>query len=179
MSKVDSHQYLWICIVHCCNGEGYCAKGFMYRIHYSDVITSIMVSQITSVSSVYSTVCSGIDQRKHQSPESVAFTRGIHQWPMNSPHKGPVTLKIFPFDDVIMTFVLSFVLIYHQLIVASCSEFTHIVKGHFTGTGVIIWWPNASKVTLRNKVKYKTNHNSTTTEPNKAWMMSIVPGMYC
>ena len=24
-------------------------------------------------------------------------------WPVNSPHKGPVTRKIFPFDDVIMT----------------------------------------------------------------------------
>ena len=28
--------------------------------------------------------------------------RGIHQWPVNSPHKGPVTRKMYPFD-VIMT----------------------------------------------------------------------------
>ena len=28
--------------------------------------------------------------------------RGIHQWPVNSPHKGPVTRKMFLFDDVIM-----------------------------------------------------------------------------
>ena len=27
---------------------------------------------------------------------------GIHQWPVNSPHKGPVTRKMFLFDDVIM-----------------------------------------------------------------------------
>ena len=27
---------------------------------------------------------------------------GIHQWPVNSPHKGPVTQKMFPFDDAIM-----------------------------------------------------------------------------
>ena len=34
--------------------------------------------------------------------------RGIHRWPVNSPHKGPVTRKMFPFDDVIMTkFVIS------------------------------------------------------------------------
>ena len=32
----------------------------------------------------------------------MAFVRGIHRWPVNSPHKGPVTRKIFPFDDVIM-----------------------------------------------------------------------------
>ena len=44
----------------------------------------------------------GTDQRKHQSSTSLAFVRGIHQWPVNSPHKGPVTLKMFPFDDVIM-----------------------------------------------------------------------------
>ena len=27
---------------------------------------------------------------------------GIHRWPVKSPHKGPVTQKMFPFDDVIM-----------------------------------------------------------------------------
>ena len=26
----------------------------------------------------------------------------IHRWPVISPHKGPVTRKVFPFDDVIM-----------------------------------------------------------------------------
>ena len=36
------------------------------------------------------TVCSGADQRKHQSSASLAFVRGIHRWPVNSPHKGPV-----------------------------------------------------------------------------------------
>ena len=36
-----------------------------------------MASQITSVSIVYSTVCSGTDQRKHQSSLSLAFVRGI------------------------------------------------------------------------------------------------------
>ena len=28
--------------------------------------------------------------------------RGIHRGPVNSPHKWPVTRKMFPFDDVIM-----------------------------------------------------------------------------
>ena len=48
------------------------------------------------------TVYSGGDQRKHQSSASLAFVRGIHRWPLNSSHKCPVTLKMFPFDDVIM-----------------------------------------------------------------------------
>ena len=51
---------------------------------------------------VYSTVYSGADHRKHQSSASLAFVRRIHRWPVNSPHKWPVTRKMFPFDDVIM-----------------------------------------------------------------------------
>ena len=61
-----------------------------------------MTSQITGVSIVYSIVCSGAGQRKHQSSASLVFVRGIHRWPVTSPHKGPVTRKMFPFDDVIM-----------------------------------------------------------------------------
>ena len=44
----------------------------------------------------------GADQRKHQSSASLAFVRGIHRWPMNSPHKWPVTRKMFPVEYVIM-----------------------------------------------------------------------------
>ena len=43
-----------------------------------------MASQITSVSAVYSTVCSGTDQKKNQSFTSLAFVRGIHRWPVYS-----------------------------------------------------------------------------------------------
>ena len=59
-------------------------------------------SQITSLTIVYSTVYSGADQSKHQSSASLAFVWGIHRGPVNSPHKWPVTRKMFPFDDVIM-----------------------------------------------------------------------------
>ena len=68
----------------------------------SDIILSnLSKSQTTGASIVYSAVCSGADQRKHQSSPSLAFV--IHRWPVNSSHKGPVTRKMFPFDDVIMT----------------------------------------------------------------------------
>ena len=70
--------------------------------HYNDVIIRTMASQITGVSIVYSTVGSGINRKKHQSSASLAFVRGIHRWPVNSPHKRPVTRKMFPFDDVIV-----------------------------------------------------------------------------
>ena len=45
---------------------------------------------------------SGADQSKRQSSASLAFVWGIHRWSVNSLRKGPVTRKIFPFDDVIM-----------------------------------------------------------------------------
>ena len=69
---------------------------------YDDVTMSLMASQITSLTIVYSTVYSGADQRKLQSSASLAFVWGIHRGPVNSLHKRPVTRKMFPFDDVIM-----------------------------------------------------------------------------
>ena len=71
--------------------------------HYNDIIMRVMASQITSLTIVYWTIYSGTDQRKHQSSALLAFVRGIHRWPVNSPYKGPVTRKLFPFDDVIMS----------------------------------------------------------------------------
>ena len=70
--------------------------------HYNDVLMTMKASQITILTFVYSTVNSGADQRKYQGPASLAFVRGIHRSPVNSPHKRPVTRKMFPFDDVIM-----------------------------------------------------------------------------
>ena len=75
---------------------------FFRLIHYDDVIMEAIASQITSLTTVYSTVHSGGDQSKHQSCASLAFVWGIHRGPVNSPHKRPVTRKMFPFDDVIM-----------------------------------------------------------------------------
>ena len=73
--------------------------------HYGDVIMGGIVSQITSLMIVYSTVYSDADQRKYQSSMSLAFVRGIHQGPVNSPHKWPVTRKMFLFDDVFIVLV--------------------------------------------------------------------------
>ena len=70
--------------------------------HYNDVIMGMIASQITSLTIVYSIVYSEADQRKHQSSAWLAFVRGIHRGPVNSPHKRPVTRKMFPIDDVIM-----------------------------------------------------------------------------
>ena len=89
--------YMYMCI---CMYKSTCIKSFHF--HYDDVIMDAMASQTTSLTVVYSSIYSGADQRKHQSSTSLTFVRGIHRWPVNSPHKGPVTQKMFPFDDVIM-----------------------------------------------------------------------------
>ena len=67
-----------------------------------------MASQISSLTSVHLPVYSGADKRKHQISTSLAFVRGIHRWPVNSPHKLPVTRKMFPFGDIIMIAVMRF-----------------------------------------------------------------------
>ena len=71
--------------------------------HSNAVIMGAMVSQIAGLLIVYWTVCSGADQIKHQNSALLAFVSGIHRWPVNSPHKGPVTRKMYSFHHVIMT----------------------------------------------------------------------------
>ena len=63
---------------------------------------SAMESQITNIMIVCSTVYSG-DQKKTSKLSVTGLCEGIHQRPVNSLHKGPVTRKMFPFDDVIMS----------------------------------------------------------------------------
>ena len=78
-----------------------------------------MASQITSTSTVYSTVYSGADQRKHQSSTSPAYVQGIHRWPVNSQHKWPVTRKMFP------------------LVTSSCTDNFWVVA---FSANLLLWW---------------------------------------
>ena len=98
------------------------------------------VLQITSLTIVYSTVCSGSDQRKHQCSASLAFVRTIHRWPVNSPHKGPVMRRMTPFDDVIMNKIKNTNMIrtvhsfYHEFLQTKST-------GHETGEAYLHDWP--------------------------------------
>ena len=84
------------------NSTSHTSKCAGQNSHNNDVIMGVIASQITSLTNVYSTVYSDADQRKHQRSASLAFVRGIPRRPVNSPHKWPLTWKMFPFDDVIM-----------------------------------------------------------------------------
>ena len=70
----------------------YCRLTTSIRTHYNDVI--IMASQITSISIVCTAVCSEAHYNK-QSCGILDFLSGIHRWPVDSPHKKPVTREIF------------------------------------------------------------------------------------
>ena len=95
---------------------GSICKGLYVTLpHNCDVIMDAVASKITSLTIVYSTVYSDADQRKHQSSASLAFELGFHRGPVNSPHKWPVTRKMFSFDDVIMQNV-SFIKLSHAYI---------------------------------------------------------------
>ena len=63
---------------------------------------SAMAPQITSLTIVYSTVYSKHRSKKTSKPPVTGLWEGIQWSPVNSSHKGPVTRKMFLFDDVIM-----------------------------------------------------------------------------
>ena len=110
---------------------------YLHFTHYSDVIMSATASQIPRVSIVCSPVCSGTDQRKHQRSTSLAFVRGIHPWPVDSSYKGPVTQKMFPFDDVILKYSDDNYILCHARFKKSKTDCCHSLsdKTHFGVTG--------------------------------------------
>ena len=104
MMLIMSLKILTMLLGHVYQGsvESSCITYVLRTCQYSDIVLGAKAFQITSLAIVYSTFYSSADLRKHQSSASLAFVRGIHQWPVNSPHKWPVTRKMLPFDNVIM-----------------------------------------------------------------------------
>ena len=98
-SKCVKMSFIYPCFRAGVDGHNHRALDSIH--HYNDVIMGAMASQITSLTFVYSTVYSG-RSKKTSNSASLAFVRGIHWLPVNSPHKWPVTRKRFPYDDVIM-----------------------------------------------------------------------------
>ena len=91
-------------------------------------------------------VYSAVDQRKRQSSVSLAFVRGIHRWPVNSPHKWPVTRKMFPFGDVIMYYVIGY-LLHHGI-----SRYMRVLLTYFI-TLRWFWW--IEKASLVNVMRFE------------------------
>ena len=98
----QTHEWPYAEIHRCTLRSAYDVREWMGASGGTPHMQESMASQITNLTIVYSTAYIDVDQRKHQSSASLAFVRGIHRWPVNFPHKGQVTRKMFPFDDVIM-----------------------------------------------------------------------------
>ena len=64
---------------------------------------SVMASQITGVSIIYSTVCSGADERKHESSNALCEENSSVTGEFAS--QKAINAEMFPFDDVIMSTV--------------------------------------------------------------------------
>ena len=63
---------------------------------------TVMGSQITSQSSLCLIICSNWQQRNIRGLCYCPFVREIHRWAADSLHKGTVSQKMYPFDDVTM-----------------------------------------------------------------------------
>ena len=131
---------------------------------------SAVASQITSVSIACWTVDSGANQIKHQSSSSRAFMRGIHRWPVHSPHKRPMTRKMFPYDDVIICndFVcnlnwinISFYFHYFRYMILPKQLYCHYK--HIISQWFDCWKMNNSKIKFLLNFDYETitTHNIT------------------
>ena len=120
-------------------------------VHYNDVLMGTIASQITSLTIVYSIVYSDADQRKHQSSPSLAFVRGIHRGKVNSPHKWPVTWKMFPFDDVIMFWYWLVICSVPSHYLHQCWSIVDYASGtNFSETQAKILWRKCIWVRSRN-----------------------------
>ena len=177
------------------------------HIHYSYVIMDTMVSQIPVVSIVCSTVCSGADQRKYQSSTSLALVRGIHRWPMDSSHKGPVTRKMFPFYAMrsILRDIYIYIPMFHNIASLTrrqsynCSQchwnklnqiqvqvfiFPTEIHNIIYNLYVIRFWREGGERNIAYRAVHlkdmgKFNHDQTTAKYNKERTMCIIREIRC
>ena len=105
----DMNYYWTATAIYIIHQQRKCARGPYMRVHVlkSTTMTSQWArSRLISPASrlftqpfIQAHIKEGINAPRH-----CFFCWGIHQWPVNSPHKGPVTRKMIPFDDVIMLY---------------------------------------------------------------------------
>ena len=96
--------------------------------HYNDDIMGAIASQITSLTTVYSTVNSGADQRKHRSSAPLAFVRGEFTGP-------------FPAQMASNAENISIWLRHHAHVMTSSLFFSNCPAGLSTIWGRIAWHP--------------------------------------
>ena len=100
-------------ILHTCYNHN---AVLVFVSHYSDV----MMNTIKSLASrLFAQPFVQAQIKECQSSAPMAFVMGIHRWRVDSPRQGPVTLKMFPFDDVIVKNLLGLGLVvetHHKIV---------------------------------------------------------------
>ena len=148
-----AYLYYIYCIVLSMSvcGHAMCAHMCVYKRankQYNDVIMSALASKWPAPQLFTQSFIQGTDQRKHQSSASPAFVWGIHRWSVNSPHKRPVTRKMFPFADVIMKkgrreqankHPMRSYISYSSIHIFSSRSFIHWVDGRITARSREEW----------------------------------------
>ena len=84
--------------------------------------------------------------------------RGIHWGPVNSPHKWPVMLKMFPFDDVIMCHIPHFTVQWTGASNGGLYDEAHST----TNSRALSHWPSEQHVTQGEAISIMEGHDSNT-----------------
>ena len=98
----------------------YAVKVWYLYLPYSDVIMSVMAFQITGVSIVCTTVCSGADQMKTSKPCVTGLCERNPPVTGGFPSQRASNAKMFVFDDVIMLIVYCRYTTYRYYIHCTC-----------------------------------------------------------
>ena len=85
------------------------------------------------------------------------FVRGIHQWLVDSPHKGPVMQIMFPFDDIIMVNEVTMEDI-GKIIITIQKQDTrkHDPQGYWS-VGIIVFPYSGSRIILIQTLRLRQN----------------------
>ena len=142
-------------------------------------------SQIIGVSIVCSIICSGANQRKHQSAVSLVFVGGIHRSTVDSPHKEPVTRKCFhlmtsSWSQVTATYLPMGALIYF---IYGCPNFKWDVDARLYMTGyktkrTVVMWHALLRVSYLQTCSWRRGRRRTASWPvgGPRWLIRVQLG---
>ena len=118
-------------------------------LHYNDVIMSVFGASYHQPHGCSLKCAFGRRSTKTQKLRVTGLVREIHRWPVNSRHKGPVTRKMFPFDDVIMGSVESSMLQWHSYLCTYRFLFHRSASNVILSLHVAKWISGVSEVVDR------------------------------
>ena len=113
------------------------SSGGLISFHYSDVMMRAKAFQVNRLTIVYST---GLFRRRSKKTSKLRVT-GLCEGnrPVSSTHKGPITRKIFPFDNVIKSTVNSLMLGVFHFFQTRRGHLCYMILDMFDLSGCMSW----------------------------------------